>query len=102
MSRTVIISEEYGNIPIALYLSTYSCDNASITPIVPGFRNLLKFYQAINKNVKMYLTVSSYLIAGVGKELAVSVADLIIFRNEEARNKLKKSTILFPRSLDEY
>lgn len=62
-----------------------------------------------NDNVKMYLSITSCSIANVEKGLAVSLADLITFRDNETRNQLKEllmrmshSEILFPKSLDEF
>lgn len=59
--------------------------------------------------VKLYLSVFSMSIANVEKGLAVSLADLITFKNNEVKNLLKeqfrqscKSKVLFPASLDEF
>ena len=60
-------------------------------------------------NVKMYLAIASYSIANVRQGLAVSLLDLISFRDNDTREKLRKSliakshsNILFPRSLEEF
>ena len=60
-------------------------------------------------NVKMYLTVSSYSIVNVEKGLAVSLVNLISFKDDITRSNRKqiliqnkKSKILFPESLDEF
>jgi len=60
-------------------------------------------------NTKLYLSVFSFAIANVEKGLAVSIADLITFENADVKHQLKeiliqrsKSTILSPKSLDEF
>lgn len=62
-----------------------------------------------NENVKMYLSICSTSIANVEKGLAVSLLDLITFKDDETRELLKetliqrsRSEILFPKSLDEF
>lgn len=62
-----------------------------------------------NENVKIYLGLISNSIANVEKGLAVSIMDLITFRDEETRNQLKEGLlqrsrceILFPKSLEEF
>ena len=62
-----------------------------------------------NDNIRMYLSLFSCTIANVEKGLAVSLADLITFRDDETREQLRKmllrmsrSEILFPKSLDEF
>lgn len=62
-----------------------------------------------NDNTKIYLSLFSNSIANLEKGLAVSIADLITFRDEETREQLKegliqrsRSEILFPKSLDEF
>jgi len=74
--------------------------------ILPAFIPAELLY---NENVKMYIGICSASIANVEKGLAVSIADLITFKNDEIRKGLKegliqmsKSRILFPKSLDEF
>ena len=62
-----------------------------------------------NENVKMYLGACSNCITNVGKGLAVSLIDLISFKNDKIREHLKealiqrsRSEILFPQSLEEF
>ena len=61
-----------------------------------------------NDNIKMYLGICSSSLANVEKGLAVSIMDLISFRNDKMRNgmkeillKMSRSEILFPKSLDD-
>ena len=64
-----------------------------------------------NDRVKMYLGIFSRSIANVERGLAVSLAELITFKSDESRDKLKeasrlmpvsKSKILFPETLAEF
>jgi len=62
-----------------------------------------------NDNVKMYLSFSSGSLANVEKGLAVSLIDLISFKDKDAKKFIKenlvkrsRSEILFPQSLDEF
>ena len=59
--------------------------------------------------VKMYLGISSMALANVERGLAVSLIDLISFKDDKTRKQLKNvliqwshSEILFPQSLDEF
>lgn len=78
----------------------------NIGDVLPDFIPAELLY---NDNVKMYLTVTSYSIVNVEKGLAVSLTDLITFKDDKTKNQLKeilvqraKSKILFPKSLDEF
>jgi hypothetical protein len=62
-----------------------------------------------NDYTKMYISVLSRSIANVEKGLAVSIADLVTFKSDIAKNQMKaeliqvsKSKILFPRTIDEF
>ncbi len=78
----------------------------NIGDVLPDFIPAELLY---NENVKMYLGICSKSIADVEKGLAVSIMDLISFKDEETKNQLKeiqvqrsRSEILFPQSLDEF
>ncbi|MFC1903338.1 hypothetical protein ACFLW9_00415 [Chloroflexota bacterium] len=88
-------------------------------PSYPGDKTVIEFGEVIddfipgeflyNDKVKMYLSPISAALANVEKGLAVSIADLITFRDDKTRNQLKehlmrmsRSQIVFPRSLDEF
>ena len=90
------------------YHPHYPCDKTMIKigDVLPDFIPAELLY---NDNVKMYLSLFSCSIANVERGLAVSIADLITFRDEETRNQLKealiqrsRSEILFPKSLEEF
>jgi len=77
-----------------------------ITNVIEGFIPAEFLY---NDKVKMYLGINSCAIANAEKGLAVSIIDLITWRSEELKDQLKevliqssKSTILFPKSLEEF
>jgi len=62
-----------------------------------------------DKNVKVYLGITSGSLANVEKGLAVSLAYLVSFRDNRRRDELlrqmiqqSRSEILFPKSLDEF
>jgi len=62
-----------------------------------------------NDYVKIYLSFSSGSLGNVEKGLAVSLIDLVTYKTEEIREKVKKATlkksysnILFPKSLDDF
>ncbi len=88
-------------------------------PCYPGDKTMVTYGEAMedfipgellhNDNVKMYLSLFSCALANVRKGLAVSIANLITFRDDETREQLKemvigisRSEILFPKSLDEF
>jgi len=88
-------------------------------PCYPGDKSMVTYGEVIedfipgeflhNDNVKMYLSLFSCALANVERGLAVSIADLITFRDDETREQLKemvigmsRSEILFPKSLDEF
>ncbi len=78
-----------------------NCDN-----ILPTFVPAELLY---NDSVKLYLTIFSHGVSGVEKGLVVSIIDLISFKSEKIKEKLKddliqasKSIILFPKTLDEF
>lgn len=62
-----------------------------------------------NDNIEIYLSIFSCAIANVESGLAVSIADLITFRDDETReqfrdmlSRISRSEILYPKSLDEF
>lgn len=62
-----------------------------------------------NDNIEMYLSPFSCAIANVEEGAAISIIDLISFKDDETRQQLKEvliqmshSEILFPKSLDEF
>lgn len=62
-----------------------------------------------NEKIKMYLGISSMALSNIGKGLAVSLIDLLSFKNDTIRERLKeyliewsRSEVLFPKSLDEF
>lgn len=88
-------------------------------PCSPGDKTVLKFGKIIedfipgeflyNNKVKVYLSPFSCAIANVENGLAVSIVDLITFRDDETRNQLKellikrsRSEISFPKTFDEF
>ena len=90
------------------YHPHYPGDKATIKigDVLPDFIPAELLY---NKNVKMYLGACSNCITNVGKGLAVSLIDLISFKNDKIREHLKealiqrsRSEILFPQSLEEF
>jgi len=90
------------------YHPGYSSDKTMIKigDVLPDFIPAELLY---DDGVKMYLSVFSFSIANVEKGLAVSIADLISFKSDELKNRLKerliqrsKSKIVFPESLDEF
>ncbi|MFC2010263.1 hypothetical protein ACFLVU_01795 [Chloroflexota bacterium] len=59
-------------------------------------------------HIKIYLSIFSTSITQIKRGLAISVADLVSFKNDETKEKKKeelikvsKSKIIFPKSLDE-
>lgn len=88
-------------------------------PDYPGDKTMVSYGEVIDDfipgeflysdSVKIYLSLFSCALANVEKGLAVSIANLITFRDNETREQLKamlvgmgRSKILFPRSLDEF
>ncbi len=74
--------------------------------ILPSFIPAELLY---NDKVKIYLGVTSMSISNVERGLVVSLIDLITFKSEEIKDKLRddliqvsKSEILFPKTLDEF
>jgi hypothetical protein len=115
----VVLKEEMGKIFQVLkkhfpesriarkYHPGYPADKTLIEvgDILPDFIPGELFY---SDNVKVYLSFFSTALANVEKGTAISLADLITFRSEEIKRKLKetliqrsKSTITFPKSLQE-
>ena len=87
-------------------------------PTLHGNKTLIKYGTVLedyipaellyDDKVKMYLSFSSGAIANVEKGLAVSLIDLISFKDNEVKKSIKErlvqrchSKILFPQSLDE-
>lgn len=90
------------------YHPSYPGDKAlvKIGDVLPDFIPAELLY---DERVKIYISLCSYAIANVETGLAVSIVDLITFKDENNRNQLKeklirmsKSKILFPASLDEF
>lgn len=87
-------------------------DSSQGTATLPFGKRLPDFIPAeflYNDKIKMYLGISSMALANVEKGLAVSLIDLIDFKNDTIRERLKeyliewsRSEVLFPRSLDEF
>ena len=88
-------------------------------PCYPGDKTIIKVGDILpdfipaewlyNENVKVYLGIYSTSIANVEKGMVISIIDLITFKNDEIKTRLKevliqrsKSKILFPSSLDEF
>jgi len=104
-----ILGKYFPKEEIALKYHPGSSDDeilAKVGGILPSFIPAELLY---NDNVKLYLAIFSRSIANVERGLAVSLADLIAFKSDEIRNKLKedlievsKSKILFPKTLDEF
>ncbi len=51
MSKVVIFCESYPQIKNALYVATHDCHDNSITLVIPGNHDLLKFFQVINERL---------------------------------------------------
>lgn len=51
VSKVVIFCESYPQIKNALYVATHNCHDNSITLVIPGNHDLLKFFQVINERV---------------------------------------------------
>jgi len=51
MEKLVIFCESYPQIKNALYVATHNGDNHSITLVIPGHHDLLKFFNAVNERV---------------------------------------------------
>lgn len=104
-----ILSKHFPENEIARkYHPKYNSDKTTIKigNILPDFIPAELLY---NEQVKMYLSFFSLSIANVEKGLAVSLADLITFKNDKTREQLKemliqrsRSEILFPKSLEEF
>ena len=83
----------------------------SKTPVTFGTR-LPDFIPAeflYDEKIKVYVGITSQALANVEKGVAVSLIDLIKFKQETIKEKLKKalidwsrSDILFPKSLEEF
>jgi hypothetical protein len=88
-------------------------------PCSPSDKTMIKFGEVIedfipgeflyNDNVRMYLSPFSCAITNVERGLAVSIADLITWRDDETKGQIKELMvqrghykILFPKSLDEF
>lgn len=88
-------------------------------PDYPGDKTMVAYGKALedfipgeflySDSVKIYLSLFSCALANVEKGLAVSIAELITFRDDKTRSQMKemligmsRSPILFPKSLDEF
>jgi hypothetical protein len=90
------------------YHPSYPDDKTLITAgdILPDFIPAELLY---DPNVDLYLSVYSFSLSNVEEGLAVSIGDLITFKNKEEGNtfkqnitQLSKTKILFPGSLEEF
>ena len=74
--------------------------------LLPAFVPAELFYL---DNVQMYLSIASGSITNVEKGLAVSLLDLVVYRDARMKETLRemvlrrsKSAMLFPKTLDEF
>jgi len=87
-------------------LATGDVSSMGIANVVGRFIPAELFH---SNEVRLYLSINSGAIANIENGLAVSIMDLITWKSEEAKKKLKeffikssKSEILFPQSLEEF
>lgn len=107
-----ILSKYYTKNEIGIkYHPEYDGDGSleNVGDILPSFIPAELLY---NNNIKLYLTVMSWSIAYAENGLVVSLVDLITFKDDEVKHKLKeafveiskssKPSVLFPKTLDEF
>ncbi len=91
------------------YFPGYSGDRPVIAGAVNTVPSFVPAELLYGEGKRLYLAVFSRSIANVQSGLAVSLANLISFRNEQIRYEntqelkvVSKSTILFPKSIDDF
>jgi len=104
-----ILSKYFTNEEIAI--KYHPGDNADKNKINAGtvLDNYIPAEFLYSNNVKMYLSFSSGSLGNVEKGLAVSLVDLITYKTDGIREKVREATlkksysnILFPASLDDF
>lgn len=106
-----ILGKHFSSDEVALKYHPGSSGSGNDT-VLPFGNRLPDFIPAeflYNDKTKMYLGISTMALANVEKGVAISLIDLIGFKNDTIKNGLKKaliqwshSEIQFPQSLDEF
>ena len=104
-----ILSKYFPEREIARKYHPHYSDDKAMIRIGDVLEDFVPAELLYNENVKMYLGVFSIALANVENGLAVSLADLISFKDEKLKDEKKeilikrsRSQIIFPKSLDEF
>ncbi|MEK9148744.1 MAG: hypothetical protein AAB267_01715 [Candidatus Desantisbacteria bacterium] len=104
-----IMGKHFSENKVALKYHPGYGESATTLPFGTRLPDFIPAEFLYSESVEMYLGLSSMALANVEKGLAVSLIDMVSFKNETIKDRLKEiliawshSKIQFPKSLDEF